>query len=332
MKKLIDEGRLEITTGGWVMTDEANSHLYAMLDQLIEGHQWVKTNLNYIPKTGWSIDPFGHGSTVPYLLASSGFEGTIIQRIHYSWKQWFAKHQAGDFLWKPHWDSPSSKEHTMLTHNMPFDIYSIKHSCGPHPFVCLNFDFRKIPGEYTEYSIKAQFINDDNIQAKSDLLMEQYTRTASLFPHNVALIPVGDDFRYNHEKEFNQQYENYKKLIDFINANSASRYNNATIQFGTPVDYFRAIEERQKHKFPSLVGDFFVYADIFNEGRPAYWSGYFTTRPFYKLMSRDLEHNLRSLEILFTLAFNKARQNEQSNAFKMYEKNYEKIIQVRIQT
>lgn len=87
LKKLIEEGRLEITTGGWVMTDEANSHLYAMLDQLIEGHQWVKTNLNFIPKTGWSIDPFGHGSTVPYLLASSGFEGTIIQRIHYSWKQ-----------------------------------------------------------------------------------------------------------------------------------------------------------------------------------------------------------------------------------------------------
>lgn len=87
LKKLVDEGRLEITTGGWVMTDEANSHMFAMLDQLIEGHQWVKTNLNYIPKTGWSIDPFGHGSTVPYLLSTSGFEGAIIQRIHYSWKQ-----------------------------------------------------------------------------------------------------------------------------------------------------------------------------------------------------------------------------------------------------
>lgn len=242
--------------------------------------------------------------------------------------QWFAKNQASDFHWKPHWNSANSKQHTMLTHNMPFDIYSIKHSCGPHPFVCLNFDFRKIPGEYTEYSIKAQFITEENIQAKADLLMEQYTRTASLFTHNVALIPIGDDFRYNHDREFNQQYENYKKLIDFINLNSASRYKNASVQFGTPVDYFRTIEERQKHKFPTLVGDFFVYADIFNEGRPAYWSGYFTTRPFYKLMSRDLEHNLRALEILFTLAFNKARQNEQSNAFKVYEKNYEKIIQV----
>jgi alpha-mannosidase len=86
-KKLVNEGRLEIMTGGWVMTDEANVHLYAMLDQLIEGHQWVKSNLNISPKIGWSIDPFGQGSTVPHLLAKSGFEGAIIQRIHYNWKE-----------------------------------------------------------------------------------------------------------------------------------------------------------------------------------------------------------------------------------------------------
>lgn len=77
------------------MTDEANVHLYAMVDQLIEGHQWLKENLNYTPTTGFSIDPFGHGSTLPYLLAASGFKGTIIQRIHYAWKQFLAKNQYG---------------------------------------------------------------------------------------------------------------------------------------------------------------------------------------------------------------------------------------------
>ncbi|KNC30549.1 hypothetical protein FF38_05570 [Lucilia cuprina] len=329
LKRLINSGRLEITTGGWVMTDEANVHLYAMLDQLIEGHQWLKNNLNVTPTVGWSIDPFGHGSTVPYLLSGSNFEGAIIQRIHYAWKQWFARQQKGDFIWTPYWklqDEENNKRGRLLTHNMPFDIYSIKGSCGPHPFICLNFDFRKIPGEYTEYSIKAQFITDENIEEKAQLLLEQYSRTASLFPHNVALIPVGDDFRYNKEREVDQQYTNYKKLIDHIMANK--RLYNVDIAFGTPKDYFAEIKKRTK-EFPTFKGDFFVYSDIFSEGRPAYWSGYFTTRPSYKILSADLEQNLRIAEILFTLAYNTARQQHNENAIKIFEKNYEKMIHAR---
>lgn len=233
----------------------------------------------------------------------------------------------GDFYWQPYWQAENAAVRTLLTHNMPFDIYSIKHSCGPHPSICLNYDFRKIPGEYTDYSVKAQFITDENVESKADVLMEQYSKAASLFPHNVAFVPLGDDFRYNYEIEVDQQYTNYKRLIDFINGNP-NRYNNTQISFGVPRDYFEEINRRYRD-FPHLKGDFFVYSDIFTEGKPAYWSGYFSTRPMYKMLSRELEQTLRSAEILFTVAFNHARQHQNANSVRILEKNYEKLALAR---
>ncbi|CAG9768680.1 unnamed protein product [Ceutorhynchus assimilis] len=325
LKDLVNSGRLEISTGGWVMTDEANVHLFAMVDQLIEGHQWLWTNLGIKPKTGWSVDPFGHGSTVPYLLGAAGLRGTVIQRIHYAWKQWLALKQYGDFRWIPSW-SPNDPYGSILTHNQPFDIYSIKHSCGPHPYICLNFDFRKVQGEYTESSLKAQTITDKNVKEKAELLLEQYARTGSLFPHNVVLMPLGDDFRYNLREEFDQQYTNYMKLLNYINSNKD--LYKAEVIFGTPSMYFEEILKRYD-QYPSLKGDFFVYADIFSEGRPAYWSGYFTTRPFLKILDRELEHSLRSAEILYTIALNNVKEQKLTAYTKILEKNFEKLIRAR---
>ena len=37
--RLVENGQLEFVTAGWVMNDEANTHYYAMLDQLLLGNQ-----------------------------------------------------------------------------------------------------------------------------------------------------------------------------------------------------------------------------------------------------------------------------------------------------
>lgn len=36
-KHLVKTGQIEIVTGGWVMNDEANTHYFAMIEQLTAG-------------------------------------------------------------------------------------------------------------------------------------------------------------------------------------------------------------------------------------------------------------------------------------------------------
>lgn len=194
--------------------------------------------------------------------------------------------------------------------------------------VCLSYDFRKIGGEYMDYSQLAVSIDERNVKQKADALMGQYGRTGSVSPYNVALIPLGDDFRYDHAEEWDQQYTNYKKLFDFVNANK-DRYRGAEVGFGTPSDFFRALRERGAGRFPTVRGDFFVYSDVFSDGRPAYWSGYYTTRPYWKVLDRELEAKLRSAEVLYTFALNDARRRGAGRAVKLLERDYEKLVQAR---
>ena len=69
----------------------------------------------------------------------------------------------------------------------------------------------------------------------------------------------------------------------------------------------------QEDDLSTLGGDFFVYSDVFSEGIPAYWSGYFSTRPFMKQLSRELEANLRAAEILFTVGYQTSKVRPYTN-------------------
>uniref|UniRef100_A0A3Q2DSS8 mannosyl-oligosaccharide 1,3-1,6-alpha-mannosidase n=1 Tax=Cyprinodon variegatus TaxID=28743 RepID=A0A3Q2DSS8_CYPVA len=307
MRKLILGGQLEIVTGGWVMTDEANVHYFAMIDQLIEGHQWLERNLGVTPRSGWAVDPFGHSATMAYLLKRANLTSMLIQRVHYSIKKHFASTRSLEFMWRQAWDTGSSTD--MFCHMMPFYSYDVPHTCGPDPKICCQFDFKRLPGGRINcpWKVPPKSVVEANVAERAQLLLDQYRKKSKLYRSKVLLVPLGDDFRYDKALEWDQQYINYQKLFDYMNSQPEL---HVQAQFGTLSDYFDALykaygvpQGSRPSDFPVLSGDFFAYADREDH----YWTGYFTSRPFYKSLDRVIESHLRGAEILYSLAVANAR-------------------------
>uniref|UniRef100_A0A6Q2YHZ3 Alpha-mannosidase n=1 Tax=Esox lucius TaxID=8010 RepID=A0A6Q2YHZ3_ESOLU len=327
VKSLVERGQLEITTGGWVMPDEANSHYFALIDQLLEGHQWLEKNLGVKPQTGWAVDPFGHSPTQAYLLKQAGLANMLIQRVHYSIKKHFASQKTLEFFWRQNWDPASSTD--MLCHMMPFYSYDVPHTCGPDPKVCCQFDFKRLPGGRVScpWRIPPQPITDVNVQQRVQMLLDQYRKKSKLFRTKVLMVPLGDDFRYTEALEWDQQFQNYQKLFDYMNSHPEL---HVKAQFGTISDYFGALRKSAMDpghaslSLPVVSGDFFTYADRDDH----YWSGYFTSRPFYKRLDRILESHLRGAEILFSLALANIQRAGKPNGFPSVE-SYRLLTEAR---
>ncbi|GAB6021523.1 Alpha-mannosidase 2x [Chamberlinius hualienensis] len=300
MFRLVHSGQLEIVTGGWVMNDEALTHYFAIMEQLMEGHEWLENHLSYYPENGWAIDPFGLSPTMAYVQKRMGLNHMVIQRVHYSIKKYLSKLKSAEFMWRQSWDHANVTD--IFCHMMPFYSYDVPHTCGPDPKICCQFDFKRLPGGKVScpWKIPPQPISPSNVAERAETLLDQYRKKAQLFRSNVVLVPLGDDFRFDKTAEWDQQYLNYQALFDFMNSKQEW---NVKAQFGTLHDYFNAIEElwlkdseNRKPHVPSLSGDFFTYADRDDH----YWSGYFSSRPLYKNMDRILETYLRAGEIIFS--------------------------------
>lgn len=273
------------------------------------GHQWLQHHLNYSPDVAWLTSSVTHSPTMAYLLSASGITNLVLTNLHYSWQQYLTEYQNTDFVWVQDWDHDKSThtnlndvlkkigndrypKHSVLTHYLQFNFAGFQ-ACGPQGEICATeFNFADIDNNLD--------ISTFNVKEKAERLLEQYSKTGTTSTHNVVIAPLGDSFSYESQTEFDFQYYNYDKIADFVN-NNRDIYK-ASVEFGTTKDYFNSILSSQT-SFPTLKGDFLNFADI-SDGSPAYWTGFFTSRPQLKILLRRLQSTLRSTEILFSFAVN----------------------------
>jgi alpha-mannosidase II len=228
VKLLLERGQLEFVSGGWVMNDEANTNHFAIVAQMIEGHEWLTHHLNYRPKNGWAIDPFGLSPSMAFLLKRMGLSAMVVQRVHYSVKKYLARRTLLEFKWRQSWESATSlASGDILCHVMPFYSYDVPHTCGPDPKVCCQFDFKRLHNTRMAcpWKVNPTRVTAANVRERAELLLDQYKKKAMLYRTNVLLVPLGDDFRYDKGIEWINQFENYQKIFDHINNDSSYKAN-----------------------------------------------------------------------------------------------------------
>ena len=284
------------------MPDEASTHYGAVIDQLIEGHQWLHENLGVKPITAWINDPFGYSSTLPYIWQRAGLENLVILRIHQAIKATLMKKQELEFQWRPFWKQTGNRD--ILCNIMPYRNYWLNNVCGRDQTICGQFNYLHVGG----LNSKAKVVTEQNLASLAEAMYEQYNSTAGFYRYKTLYIGMGEDFSYPDPQAWDNTYKNYEQLINYINA---KKDWNMNIKFGTLTEYFKHVKEIEKKygqeldsQFPILSGDFFPYSDWDN----AYWTGYYTTRPAIKRFGREIEPLVRTAEILnvYVSQFSKA--------------------------
>ena len=120
---------------------------------------------------------------------------------------------------------------------------------------------------------------DHDIHKEVDKIIKWAKKERSSYLTNNLMLLYGDDFTH---KIINNNFENIEKIMEYFN-NRPKLSKQVKFVYSTPSKYFKAVKDYPV-SFPDFKNyDFFPYGD-----KPfAYWTGYFTSRPYLKGLVRD---------------------------------------------
>ncbi|XP_017767636.1 PREDICTED: lysosomal alpha-mannosidase-like isoform X2 [Eufriesea mexicana] len=283
VRNLINEGRLEIISGGWTMNDEATTHYQSLVDQYTWGFRRLNDTFGSCarPHIGWQIDPFGHSREQASLLAQLGFDGMFLGRLDYQDKANRLKEKTMEFIWK---GSPNLGTKADLFTVALYNTYS------PPPGFCYDVLCNDEP------IIDDPDSPDYNVDERIHAFMQYVVDQSKVYRTNDVILTMGGDFTYQQAEMY---FFNMDKLIRYVTEKYSSHVN---IFYSTPSCYLKAVHLTNS-QWPTKDDDFFPYAS----DEHSYWTGYFSSRPtikFFERMGNNLLQISKQLSVLTHLQDN----------------------------
>ncbi|CAG2107047.1 unnamed protein product [Medioppia subpectinata] len=279
VRALVNEGRLEFISGGWVMHDEANTHYQSIIDQMTWGHRRLQDMIGpcVVPTIGWQIDPFGHSRESAHLSAMFGFDGLFFARLDYQDKKLRSAEQRMEFIWQGSGDVGRSAN--IWTHVMAGPLY------GPPT----GFDWE---GD-GEPIIDDPESDDYNVNRIVDKFLDYVSNYSANYATNQLFIPMA---HFHPIQSANNWFTNMDKLIRYVNGRQRNG-SNINVFYSTPTCYLSAVHQ-SNNTLTTKADDFFPYASDGN----TYWTGYYTSRPALKRYERVGNNFLQACKQLDVLA------------------------------
>ena len=268
----IKSGRIAVLNGGWVMHDEATAHYVSMIDQTTLGHEFLRRELDYKPKVGWQIDPFGHSNTHAWLSSEFGFDSLFFGRIDYQDHDKRMATREMELVWK---GSASQDQSAIFTGAFTSGNY------GAPQGLCID---RSCVYCRDDPVVDDTLLETFNLPAKVAIMVEAIDFETLHSKGNNIMIKMGADFTYDNAQSW---YKSTDKLIAAINAQYPDKYR---LFYSTPDKYTEA-RAQEAITWTVKTDDFFPYADCAH----CYWSGYFTSRPTLKFLERTSSGLLQTL-------------------------------------
>lgn len=312
-RDVTDSGQFTFINGGWSMHDEACVHQESAIANMAIGAQFIKQELKANLTIGWHIDPFGHASTTPRIMAQMGFNGFFFWRTDYEQREYMLQTKTLETMWDP---SPSIGDPVQMFTSILYNDYCVGCEVSgesgfpmcPSPFCCYDCEQVQALPSWAQYFDRihardrrqtkvhevGRFFRTESIDATrmrtSDLasmFAAHISEYAANFRTNQVLIPWGCDFQHI---DASTSFALMDDVLTEIN-NNPDLYGIYGL-YSTPQQYIDAVKNLD-YSWPVNKFDYFLDSD----NGHAYWSGYFSSRAEYKRFERWLMNHRSAVEI-----------------------------------